>query len=75
MLKYGYGVDAPDRVRAFAWLTLAVENSNELAKVNLKEFSDLFTEQDRQKGLEHLKVIKRMIVVPGQDNVAMDESY
>ena len=75
MLKHGYGVDAPDRIKAFAWLTLAMENSDGLAKQNLEEFSAMFTAQDRRKGLEHLQVIKQMIIAPdkmGKKTMTMD---
>jgi TPR repeat protein len=61
MLKHGRGVGAPDTVSGYAWLMLAVANGNELAARNLTDNKDLFPEEVRKQGLEHLEVIKNMI--------------
>jgi hypothetical protein len=61
MLKHGTGVGAPDKVRAFAWLTLAAENGSELAVSNLTDFAAMFTDADRKAGEQHLAEIKQML--------------
>jgi TPR repeat protein len=66
MLKHGYGVDSPDRIKAFAWLTLAAQNGSDIAKENLQDFSNMFTAEDREKGLLHMQTIQKLIIKPGQ---------
>lgn len=78
MLKHGRGIEGgqPDKVSAFAWLTLAKEGGSGIAAENLKEFDRLF--DDKQKGLGslHLQLIKTYIVGPGDDmNKASDGRY
>jgi TPR repeat protein len=76
MLKHGYGVDAPDRVKAFAWLTLAAENGNEVAKRNLQDFGNMFSDTDREAGLRHLEIIKKMVKTSANSQTfTMDASY
>jgi TPR repeat protein len=77
MLKHGRGVDAPDLVRGYAWLKLAANNGAELAMKNLTGFDYLFTDEVRKEGMEHLEVIKQMILKSGDDRrlVMGDMSY
>jgi hypothetical protein len=37
-----YGVDSPDRIKAYAWLTLAAENGSDIAKKNLIDLGICF---------------------------------
>jgi TPR repeat protein len=77
MLKHGRGVGAPDVVRGYAWLKLAASNGEELAMKNLTGFDNLFTDEVRREGMEHLQVIRKMILNSGDDRriVMGDMSY
>jgi TPR repeat protein len=72
MLKHGRGVGGtPDPVRGYAWLKLAASNGDELALKNLTGYDYLFTDEVRKQGLEHLEVIKKMILKSGDDRRAV----
>jgi TPR repeat protein len=77
MLKHGRGVGAPDVVRGYAWLKLAASNGEELALKNLTGFDNLFTDEVRKAGMEHLEVIQKMILKSGDDRrlIMGDMSY
>jgi uncharacterized protein len=61
MLKHGFESTAADRVRAYAWLSLAKENGNEMAATNLNDFATMFSDADRAAGQAHLLKIKQML--------------
>ena len=67
MLKHGRGVGAPDPVRGYAWLKLSATNGEQLALKNLTGFDDLFTDDVRKRGMEHLEIVKQMILKNGDD--------
>lgn len=72
MLKHGRGVGGtPDPVRGYAWLKLAASNGEPLALKNLTGYDYLFTDEVRKQGLEHLEVIKKMILKNGDDRRAV----
>jgi TPR repeat protein len=75
MLKHGYGVEAPDRVKAYAWLILAAENGSEIAKKNLTDFGEMFSADNQKEGLQHLQVIKQLIKTDKKGTFKMDDSY
>jgi TPR repeat protein len=79
MLKHGRGIGGtPDRISGYAWLTLAANNGDELAVKNLVDFQEMFPEDVRKQGLQHLEEIKKMIH-PGEVDMQLlvsgDMSY
>ena len=61
MLKHGYGVTAPDRVKGFAWLTLAAEQGDPTAIGNIRQFGEMFTAADRQRGIDYAQQLRLLL--------------
>ncbi|HQQ64478.1 MAG TPA: tetratricopeptide repeat protein [Pseudomonadales bacterium] len=75
MLKHGIETTPPDRVRAYAWLLLAMQNGAEIAKRNLNDFSTMFSDADRAAGQAHMQKIQYMITHMTPEQLADDTLY
>lgn len=75
MLKHGWGVPEKNLYKGYAWLKVAAENGDTTAMKNLQEFDQLFSAEDKQKGIDHYMKIKgELLYRPGMDPAMLDNT-